>query len=597
LGADGLEAALPPDFRLSVQGPQAGGDAQSAQAGDEQHPQALPVAPAGGQGPVRGAVEIGVQPGAPDLQLLFQPGPEGGWGAGPARQMPQQGFPPGGQRLQGDPGAGRIGPVDVLLRIRGPGEQAGEVVLQNGEGGVPQVLVRQGAEKTDPVRGVFAGEKGADFAGVAPCGREQVRPRGGRRGEGGQAGRPQGVSAGESLAPPGAEGLAQPGGGGVRRSGGAKVEACPGRVHRRRRGEAEGNGSADAVPLGQEAVQGGQHMEVPQAQLRLGPAVLAGGEGGDGVVAGFVENLQPEAGARGGGVPQQGLEGIRAGGGVAGGLVVVGDGSIPAHGGAVEGGAPLAEEAAVNEHGAGGGGVEPPPVQHGLGLAGPQKAPAAIAQGLYPGVVVVAVGPPGGVDLPGGDAHAAQGGDQEGGFLPAAPAPAAEDGEGGGGALVLGLIAGVLVAPAVDLQGPLLHAGEVLHPGPEPGVENFPVEGEVLIVDTGEQDVVAENFLLQLPAPVRRLPEREGMVREAEEQLRRIAVQIALGQVFPEERHGPLLFRAQVRQEGVPAEGVSFLHIHLHSGTAPGSSRISSTVSTGSGSTGLGPRSAKTMSG
>ena len=338
-------------------------------------------------------------------------------------------------------------------------------------------------------------------------------------------------------------------------------------------------------------------MEAPQAQAGLGLALIVGGQDGDGVEGGLIEDLQPEARSRGGLPVCQGAEGIDLGPGVARGLVEPGDPALPAQELPVKGGAALAEDPAVDQHGPGGGSDEPAPVQLRLRLAGSQEPPFVPAQDLHPGVVVVAVGPPGGVDLPGRDAHAAQGGDQEGGFLPAAPAPAAEDGEGGGGALVLGLIAGVLVAPAVDLQGPLLHAGEVLHPGPEPGVENFPVEGEVLVVDTGEQDVVAENFLLQLPAPVRRLPEREGMVREAEEQLRRIAVQIALGQMLPEERHGPLPLRAQVRQEGVPAEGVSFFHIHLHSGTSPGSSRISSTVSTGSGSTGLGPRSAKTMSG
>src|SRR5699024_11092613 len=122
------------------------------------------------------------------------------------------------------------------------------------------------------------------------------------------------------------------------------------------------------------------------------------------------------------------------GGGVAGGVVV-------------EDRPPPLKGAGAHRHGPAGGGVEPPPVQDGLGLTGPQEAPGAAAEDLHPGVVVVAVGPAGGVDLPGGQPHSAQGGYQEGGFLPAAAAAAPEHGEGRGGTVVLGLVADLPGAP------------------------------------------------------------------------------------------------------------------------------------------------------
>ena len=110
-------------------------------------------------------------------------------------------------------------------------------------------------------------------------------------------------------------------------------------------------------------------------------------------------------------------------------------------------------------------------------------------------MVVVAVGPAGGVHLPGGQTHSAQGGHQEGGLLPAPAAAAAVHRQGGGGAVVLGLIAGLLMAPAVDLQGGLL-LGQVLHPVPQMAVKQCPVVGQILVVDPGAEDVL----LVGLPA-------------------------------------------------------------------------------------------------
>ena len=105
----------------------------------------------------------------------------------------------------------------------------------------------------------------------------------------------------------------------------------------------------------------------------------------------------------------------------------------------------------VDHHRAGGGVGEPAPVQLGLGLAGAQVAPALAVKGLHPGVVVVAVGPPGHVHLPGGNAHAAQGRHQKGRFLPAAAKAPLVHLQRRGGAAVGGAVGGLLGAPAVHL--------------------------------------------------------------------------------------------------------------------------------------------------
>ena len=286
-------------------------------------------------------------------------------------------------------------------------------------------------------------------------------------------------------------GLIQRGGvdGGV--LGGTEIEGSPVRA---------GGGEGQLRPvLGLAVAEGflftGGQMEVTYPQLNLDPAGFIGGKGGNGAEARLVEDFQRN------GLPRPGLEGVGLGVGVAGCLVVVQGLSLPVQRGAMEGQVGhRAEGAAVDQHGPGGGGVEPAPVQHRLRLAGPQEAPLALTQHLHPGVVVVAVGPAGGVHLPGGQTHSAQGGHQEGGLLPAPAAAAAVYRQGGGGAVVLGLIAGLLMAPAVDLQGGLL-LGQVLHPVPQMAVKQCPVVGQILVVDPGAEDVLLVGLPAERSAP------------------------------------------------------------------------------------------------
>ena len=264
---------------------------------------------------------------------------------------------------------------------------------------------------------------------------------------------------------------------------------------------------------------------------------------------------------------------------------------------------PFPKNPAVHQHGPGSGGDKPAPVQHRFRLAGPKKPPRVSAQRLHPSVVVITVGPAGGVDLPGGNAHAAQGGDQKRRFLPAPPAAAAEDGERRGSTLILSLIGGVLMAPAVDFQHPRFRRGEIPDPRPESVVEDGPVKGQVLVVHPGKQDIVCKNFPVQRPAPRRLFPQSQGMTGKLQKQLWRITVQVALRQMIPQEGHRPMLVGSQICQHLLPfhpkilCQHTVHCLPHLHGSRLPGSSRTSSTVSAGSGSIGSGPRSAKTVSG
>ena len=68
----------------------------------------------------------------------------------------------------------------------------------------------------------------------------------------------------------------------------------------------------------------------------------------------------------------------------------------------------------MHQHGAAGGGGEPTAVERLFGLAGAQVVPFAVDVRFDPGVVVIAVGPQGSVDLASGDAVCAQRGDEVG---------------------------------------------------------------------------------------------------------------------------------------------------------------------------------------
>ena len=194
------------------------------------------------------------------------------------------------------------------------------------------------------------------------------------------------------------------------------------------------------------------------------------------------------------------------------------------------------KQAGVDEHGAPRRGIEPAAVELRLRLTGAQKPPAAAAQRLHPGMVVIAVRPARGIDLPGGDADAAQRRHQKGGFLPAPPAAAAKDGERGGGAFILHLVAGLLMAPAVRFKHRLLFA-KPADARPQRRMKQRAVVGEVLIVDARKEHIVQKQLLIQRAAPSGALTQSKRMFAKGEEEGGRVAVQVALGQRLGEKGH------------------------------------------------------------
>ena len=414
---------VPPHHNCAVQGPQPGGDARLPQGDD------LPNRPGQGDGPV-------------------------------------------GQPLKGDPGTEHEPPKNLLRVFARPGPGPLQMEFQQGGGGVPQIFVRQALHQCHPQGIAVLVQKCVNFLKVA-SGLQQQLPL---------------LRMSLQLFPVAVPGHAhRPFGGACRQHrrprfpllcvqrrgvdgsimGGTEIERCPVQA-------GEGGGQFRPI-LGLTVTEGlprsGRQVEIPNPQLHPHKSVRSGGEVSDGAEPGFVEYFQCD------GFPRLGPEGVCLCVGVAGGLIVIQGLALPTQGSSMEGGvAHRAEGAAMNQHGPGGGGVEPAPIQHRLRLTRAQEPPFTVAQNLHPGVVVVTVRPPGGVYLSGRQAHRAQGGHQEGGLLPAPAAATAIHRQGGGGAVVLSLVAGLLMAPAIDLQNGFLLL-QVLHPLPQLTVKQSPVVG------------------------------------------------------------------------------------------------------------------------
>ncbi len=118
----------------------------------------------------------------------------------------------------------------------------------------------------------------------------------------------------------------------------------------------------------------------------------------------------------------------------------------------------FSEPSGVENHGTGGRLNEPSSVQLLLRLAGSQKMPFSVAPHLYPGMIIVTVGPERRVDLPGGNAHAAQSRHPKSGLLPAAAHGDPEHGPGVLGPPVRGSIGGLPGAPEINFYSAVIHS-------------------------------------------------------------------------------------------------------------------------------------------
>ncbi len=548
----GAEAVPRPILRRTVQGPQAGGQAQRPQGRHPQQAAAVFIAgPRLQRGLGRPPEAVVIVPGVRQQIPQFLPEPDRI--VRPAPQPVLQESPPGGEPLQRHPWAGGISPIDLLRHLRPPGRKLCKVILQHSANRVPEILAGQGAHQPFPLRAPFPAQEPLQLSPVSPRPLAQVlpfRPLG--SGLGGQAGLPELVRLPPHRRPPRLFRAVEDGWGGAAVRRGVEVEIRPVRLPLHRGLQREDDPLRAAVPLRPPLPPAGQHVDgaLPQDSPRLPPPVRR--EHGNGAERRLVENLQVELRPR----PRPPVHLRPEDPGL----------PVPVLGGLVQPGYAVhrskgllpyqslcpAKHPAVHQHRPGGGCGKPAPIQHRLRLAGPQKPPASIAQGLHPGMVVVAVGPPGCVHLPGRNAHAPQGGHQEGRLLPAPPAAAPVHRQGGGGSLVLRLVPGPLPAPAVYLLHPGLHAGEILHPGPEGVKEDLPVEGQILVIYPGKQHVMGEHRPVQPPAPGGRPPEKYSMADKFQKQLRRIAVQVAGRQVIQQELHGPPLLPRQGSQRVGP---------------------------------------------
>ena len=149
---------------------------------------------------------------------------------------------------------------------------------------------------------------------------------------------------------------------------------------------------------------------------------------------------------------------------------------------------------------------------------------------LHPGVVVVAVGPAGDVDLPGGNAKGPQSVYGEDGFLPTAPTAGPVYRQGGGSAQIGGLIGRLLRAPVVDLNGRPLR-GEPRGPLRQQAVKQPPAVAEFLLIDPAVEHIGQENFLRYTPSQGRALPQECPVGRAGEEKAEVIVCHIAEGAV------------------------------------------------------------------
>ena len=181
-----------------------------------------------------------------------------------------------------------------------------------------------------------------------------------------------------------------------------------------------------------------------------------------------------------------------------------------------------AEQAAVHQDRAAGRAGEPTAVQLRLRLTGAEIVPCAVAEGLDPGVVIVAVRPAGRVHLPRRDPGCAQGVDRKRGFLSAAPEAGALRAQRADGPRVGRAVADLLCAPEVNGKDGLTRA-EAADAFFQLRVEKAPAVAELLLVHARVEHII-EKQLLGKRADVRRPLIQQQRVRRAGAEKREIII-------------------------------------------------------------------------
>ena len=420
--------------------------------------------------------------------------------------------------------------AQAMLRCLAHLAGVGEVALEHGGAHVAEVLVGERSEHLEAVGLVVEGEEARDLVGVGEGVLEGVSGGGPPLGELGGV-RLEGAHARAAQLIGG--GLALAGAGGLLARHGVRGRGVVGRrghvdvVPLAQLGQGLGGlgelerGLVDAprvhVDGGHEAVRRRVHAQGGKAQLQRHVAALVGEHGGSRAPGGHVEYLDRDRGATDGLVVSHDLdlERLRDGIGVGdveqtraahAARVLLGHGVV----------AVVGEHARLLHERAAAGVGEPAAVKLLLGLAGAEVVPVVAREGLDPGVVVVAVGPPRRVDLARRDADRAQRRHEEGRLLAAAAVARAQHRERVERAVVGGLVGGHLAAPVVHLAHGLV-GGEPGHALPEQSPEGGAAVEHGLAVDARAHHVVHEHALAQLARPRHVAAKHERVAHERQQ--------------------------------------------------------------------------------
>ena len=186
--------------------------------------------------------------------------------------------------------------------------------------------------------------------------------------------------------------------------------------------------------------------------------------------------------------------------------------------------------------------VEPAEIQDRFRLAGTEEIPFAIDPSLDPGVVIVRMRPARRVDLPGRNAHRAEGGNRKGRFLAATAISGLDRGERRAGAGVRRGVDHFLVAPMVDLEHGVIKR-EPFHPVFQLLIENHAALVKILVVDPDREHEVAEDHLGDAVAPRHRLACLESGAYITEVEITAVIRNVSDGHVGVKECHGLLFLR------------------------------------------------------
>ena len=187
-----------------------------------------------------------------------------------------------------------------------------------------------------------------------------------------------------------------------------------------------------------------------------------------------------------------------------------------------------AEQAAVHQNRAAGRAGKPAAVQLRLRLTGAEIVPCAAAEGLDPGVVVVAVRPAGRVHLPRRDPNCAQGVDCERRFLAAAPEAGALRAQRADGSRVGRAVADLLRIPEVDGKDGLAR-GTTADAFFQLRVESAPAVAELLLVHARVEHVIEKQLLGKRPDFRGLLPQKQCVRRTGAEERKIIICPVAEG--------------------------------------------------------------------